>query len=201
MAEPIGDFLARHRFRRGLPRLVLAADAGLHLVLPHRPDAALPGGDDDPLLPQPRPDPGQRPSAVAHRGRRLARVRAEDAGAHPRRAAAHAGARGAARGRRRDHRHRRRQRTLRRGGAGLPQRPDPGLARRRARRRARAARRHPLPAEPRRAAHRRVGAAAAQAGLGRLELRTRGRHGARAVGGVPALPDQPAAAAAVAHAR
>ncbi len=57
-------------------------------------------------------------------------------------------------------RHRRRQRTLRRGGAGLPQRPEPGLARRRARRRARVARRHPLPAEPRRAAHRRVGAAA-----------------------------------------
>ena len=73
----------RHGFGERLPRLVLAADAGLHLVLPHRPDAALPGGHDDPLLPQPRPDPGQQPAAVAHRGRRLARVRAEDAGAHP----------------------------------------------------------------------------------------------------------------------
>ena len=42
-----------------------------------------------------------------------------------------------------------------------------------------------------------VGAAAAQAGLGGLELRTRGADAARAVGGVPALPDQPAAAAAL----
>ena len=38
------------------------------------------------------------------------------------------------------------------------------------------ARRDPLPAQPRRAAHRRVGAAAAQAGLGGLELRARGRR-------------------------
>ena len=44
------------------------------------------------------------------------------------------------------------------------------------------------------------GAAAAQAGLGRVELRARGRRRTRAVGGVPALPDQPAAAAAVDHA-
>ncbi len=43
-------------------------------------------------------------------------------------------------------------------------------------RRACAARRHPLPAEPRRAAHRHRASAPAPAGLGRLELRARRRH-------------------------
>jgi phytoene dehydrogenase-like protein len=45
--------------RRDLPRLVLPADDRLHLVLPDRPDAALSDRHADPLLPQPRADPGQ----------------------------------------------------------------------------------------------------------------------------------------------
>ena len=51
--EPIGDFLDRHRFGPAFRQWLLPADDRLHLVLPHRPDAALSGGHHDPLLPQP----------------------------------------------------------------------------------------------------------------------------------------------------
>jgi hypothetical protein len=63
LMQPLGDFLDAAPLWR-VPRLVLPAHAGLHLELPDRPDAAVPGGHHDPLLPQPRPDPGQQPPAV-----------------------------------------------------------------------------------------------------------------------------------------
>ena len=97
--------------------------------------------------------------------------------------------------------HRCRQRTFRRRGAGLPHRPEPGAAGRRRRRRTRRARCRALPAERRCAAHRCQRAAAAPAGLGGLELRARGQRAGRTGRGVPALPDQPAAAAALAARR
>jgi hypothetical protein len=91
-----------------------------------------------------------------------------------------------------------RQRALRRRGAGLPQRPEPGAAGRRQRRRARvlgAIRYHPNRAVlhtdtrvlPQRRAPGRPGT-------------TRAAHAARAGRRVPALPDQPPAAAALAAA-
>jgi hypothetical protein len=79
LMQPLGDFLEAHRFG-GLPRLVPPAHAGLHLELPHRPDAALSGGHHDPLLPQPRPDPGHQPAAVVDGGRRLAPLCGQDRG-------------------------------------------------------------------------------------------------------------------------
>ncbi len=66
---------------------------------------------------------------------------------------------------------------------------------------ARPAGRHPLPAQPRRAAHRHAPVAAKALGLGRLELRTCRPGGHRAGAGLPALPDQRAATAALATAR
>ena len=190
------------RLRRHLPRLVFPAHDRLHLVVPHRPDAALPDRHHDSLLPQPRADPGRRPAAVAHRARWCEVLRGQAAAGHSRRAAEHTRAwREAAaagrRPRRRDGGHRSRGRALRRSRAGLPQRPEPGAAGRRHSGGACRARRHPLPPQPCRAAHRRLRAAAAPPGLGGVELCARSRHRARAGRRVPALPHQPAAAAAL----
>ena len=77
--QPIGDFLGGAPLLRRVPRLVLPADDRLHLVVPDRADAALPGRDPDPLLPQPRPAADQRPAALAHRARRLGPLRGADA--------------------------------------------------------------------------------------------------------------------------
>ena len=57
-----------------IPRLVPAADAGLHLELSDRRHAALSGRLGDPLLPQPRAAADRRPAPVVHGGGRLARV-------------------------------------------------------------------------------------------------------------------------------
>ena len=73
------------------------------------------------------------PAAVVHGARRRAPLRREDAARDPRRAPEHAGAQRAPpavgdRPGRRAGQHRRRHRTVRRGRAGLPQRPVAGAA-------------------------------------------------------------------------
>ena len=132
--QPIGDFLRRAPLQRRVPRLVLPADDRLHLVVPGRADAALPGRDADPLLPQPRPAAGQRTgrSGYTVRGGARSYVR-EDRRGDRRRAPEHAGAARAApapaaaptsttdAG----------TRALRRRRDGLPQRPVAGAAGRR----------------------------------------------------------------------
>ena len=87
----------RAPLQRRLPRLVLPADDRLHLVVPDRPDAALPGRDDGPLLPQPRPAADRRPAAVVHRARRRAALCGEDAAPRRPTRAEHAGAAACAR--------------------------------------------------------------------------------------------------------
>ena len=109
-----------------------------------------------------------------HGARRLALLRREDRRSARRRAPGHAGRRRPAAGRRRRRRHdRRRHRALRRRRPGLPQRPVAGPAGRRDRRRARGARRDPLPAQPRHPPHRHEPAAAQAPRLGGMELRAR----------------------------
>ncbi|MEI2624115.1 MAG: FAD-dependent oxidoreductase [Giesbergeria sp.] len=73
-----GRFPGRAALWRRLSRLVPAAHAGLHLELPDGPDAQVPGGHHDSLLPQPRPAASGEPPAVVHRGRRFAPLRAEN---------------------------------------------------------------------------------------------------------------------------
>ena len=80
-------FPARASLLERLSRLVLPADDRLHLVVPDRADAALPGRDADPLLPQPRPAAGHRSTAMADGARRLALLRREDRRRTRRRAA------------------------------------------------------------------------------------------------------------------
>jgi hypothetical protein len=149
--QPLATSWNEHRFQRRVPRLVLPAHARLHLELPHRPDAAVPRGHDDPLLPQPRPDAGQQPAAVVDGARRRAPLCDKITGGHCRQAPEHASARRIAA--------RRPARqppacasppttapNIRRSGAGRPQRPEPGAAAApMPRRRARGAGRHPLP--------------------------------------------------------
>jgi hypothetical protein len=89
LMQPLGDFLKAAPLWRRLPRLVLPAHAGLHLELPHRPDAEVPGGHHDPLLPQPRPHPGQQPAAVVDGVRRRAPLCGQDRGGHCRQAPEH----------------------------------------------------------------------------------------------------------------
>ena len=154
-----------------------------------------PVGTHDPLLPQPRADPGRRPAAVAHRARRRAALRRTrccsgiaDARLNTPVRAHRAPAAGQRPARRRG-RHRRAA-SERFDDVVLACHSDQSLALldEATRRGARRARRHPLPAQPRRAAHRHLAAAAAPPGLGGLELRACGRHRTRAGGRVPALP-------------
>jgi hypothetical protein len=176
------------RLQRRIPRLVPAAHGGGDLVLPDAGHARLPADHLRPLRPQPRPAAGLRPAAVADgQGRRPRVCRAHRRGTG-RRAPGDAGEIGAARCRRRlAGPARRRMRTLRRGGAGLPQRPGAGPARQRGHPgRAAHPRRHPLPAQPRRAAYRCRPAAARRARLVGVELH--GRENAAAASSRSASP-------------
>ena len=180
-----GAFGAGHRPRRfgrrlprraslleGISRLVPAAAARLHLVVPERADAAHAGRRDGALLPRPRPAADAASAARAFGARRRRRLRPPHAGVARRRPPGDAGAaRQAAADRRRRRLDRPRHGALRRRRLRLPQRRRARAPRRPERRRARGARRLPLPAQPRDPAHRRRRPAAARGGLGGLELR------------------------------
>ncbi len=170
LMQPLGDFLQRTPLWRRLPRLVLPAHAGLHLELPDGPDAEVPGGNDDPLLPQPRPDPGGQPAPVVDGDRRRPQLCGKDPGRRARQAPEHPRAPHRARRRRRARVHRPGHRAFRPCGAGHAFRPIPGAAGAAHGAGTCGAGRHPLPAQPRRAAHRHHRAAAAPRCLGRLEL-------------------------------
>ena len=181
---------------RGVSPLVFPAHAGLYLELPDRPDAALSRGHHGALLPQPRPDPGAEPAAVAHRGGRGAAVCA----CHPGRpgcAAANPCRAHRAQCRRCIHPHWQRRGALRCRGAGRTQRPGLAPAGAAQRRRAAGVGRHPLPAQPRRTAHRHPRDARAPRRLGGMELRARSQRHAGVRPRLPALLAQPPAAAAV----
>ena len=70
-----GRFFVPAWLQPNLSRLVFSAHARLHLELPYRPDAAVPSGHHDSLLPQPRPDSGKQPPSVVDRGRRCPPIR------------------------------------------------------------------------------------------------------------------------------
>jgi hypothetical protein len=184
-------------------RLVFSADDRLHLELPHRPDAAVPGRHHDPVLPQPRSAAGSdRPQWWTVAGGARHYVDKIVAGISDKRLATPCWPSGAMTKAPRSHR--RGLGNIRPRGPGHPQRPVAGPAGRRRRQRAPGAGRHPLPAQSRRPAHRHLGAATRPQRLGRLELRAR-RTGAGHVStgatGLPALPAQPVAAAALGAAR
>ena len=82
--QPIGDFLAQHGFSAEFRDWYFLPMIGCIWSCPHRPDAALPGGHHDPLLPQPRPHPGGQPAAVVHGARRCTQLRRENAEGHSR---------------------------------------------------------------------------------------------------------------------
>ena len=160
----------------------------------------------DPLLPQPRPDPG-RPTGrsgtrcAAARGTMCDKMLRGIPDARLNTPVRSVRRLPPATARRRAGRHRRRHRALRRGRAGLPQRPGAGAA----------GRRHAPTSAPCSAPSATSPTAPCctptprvlprrRARLGGLELRARGRRRPRAGRGVPALPDQPPAAAALAAA-
>ena len=174
MAEQtVGAFLDEHRFGREFRAVVPAADDRVHLVVPGRTDAGLPGRHADPLLPQPWPAADRRSPAMDDGARRLATIRAPHRRSLARRPAEHAGA-----GRQARSRPARWSRTangtehfeqivfachsdqtLRLLGADATPAEAAG------------ARRDPVSAEPGRTAHRRIAAADAAFGVGRMELR------------------------------
>ena len=81
--QPIGDFLDRARLRREFRDWYFLPMIGCIWSCPTDQMLRFPGRHDDPLLPQPRPDPGRQPAAVVHGARRRAALRRQDAAGIP----------------------------------------------------------------------------------------------------------------------
>ena len=196
--QSVGDFLDAHRFSKGVSRLVLAADARLHLVV-RRPSrcCACRSATMVRFSPRPRPARGRRPAAVALACAAARALRRQDARDRRRRPPGDAGAAGqAAAGRRRRGRHRRRQRALRRRRLRLPQRSRRSpCSPTRATTSARCSARSTTSAIARSCTPTRASCRGSAARLGGVELRARARRRRRDDAGLPALPRQPPAAA------
>ncbi len=71
LAQPLGEFLDQHGFGAAFRDWYFLPDAGLHLELPHGPDAALSRGHDDPLCHNHGLIQVTEPAPVVHGGGRL----------------------------------------------------------------------------------------------------------------------------------
>ncbi len=77
LMQPLGDFLKEHRFGDAFRDWYFLPMLGCIWSCPTDQMLKLPGGNDDPLLPQPRPDPGGQPAPVVDGDRRRPQLRAK----------------------------------------------------------------------------------------------------------------------------